>query len=75
MGHSPGNSPALAILAGEKRTRVECHHDHWNRPHPGNLPGRPEFQADTLKMLAQGRIGNAAEKSWGRTKRATDPSF
>ena len=31
-----------------------------------------ELQADALEMLAQGRIRNAAEKSWGATKRATD---
>ena len=30
------------------------------------------LQADALEMLAQGRIRNAAEKSWGATKRATD---
>ena len=31
-----------------------------------------ELQADALEMLDQGRIRNAAEKSWGATKRATD---
>ena len=31
-----------------------------------------ELQGDALEMLAQGRIRNAAEKSWGATKRATD---
>ena len=31
-----------------------------------------ELRADALDMLAQGRIQNAAEKSWGATKRATD---
>ena len=31
-----------------------------------------ELQADALEMLAQGRIGNAAEKAWWATKRATD---
>ena len=31
-----------------------------------------ELQADALEMLAQGRIRNAAVKSWGATKRATD---
>ena len=30
------------------------------------------LQADALDMLTQGRIRNAAEKSWGATKRATD---
>ena len=27
---------------------------------------------DSLEMLAQGRIRNAAEKAWGATKRSTD---
>ena len=31
-----------------------------------------ELLADALDMLAQVRIQNAAEKSWGATKRATD---
>ena len=31
-----------------------------------------ELQADALERLAQGRTRNAAEKSWGATKRATD---
>ena len=31
-----------------------------------------ELQDDALEMLTQGRIRNAAEKSWGATKRATD---
>ena len=31
-----------------------------------------ELQADALEMLAHGRIRNAAEKSWGATKRASD---
>ena len=31
-----------------------------------------EFQDDALERLAQGRTRNAAEKSWGATKRATD---
>ena len=31
-----------------------------------------ELQADALEMLAQGRIRNASEMSWGATKRATD---
>ena len=31
-----------------------------------------ELQDDALEMLAEGRIRNAAEKSWGTTKRATD---
>ena len=31
-----------------------------------------ELQDDALEMLAQGRTRNAAEKSWGATKRATD---
>ena len=30
------------------------------------------LQADALEMLTQGRTRNAAEKSWGATKRATD---
>ena len=30
------------------------------------------LQDDALEMLTQGRIRNAAEKSWGATKRATD---
>ena len=30
------------------------------------------LQADALEMLALGKIRNAAEKSWGATKRATD---
>ena len=34
-----------------------------------------ELQDDVLEMLAEGRIRNAAEKAWGATKRATDPSF
>ena len=28
--------------------------------------------ADALEMLDQGKLGNAAEKAWGATKRATD---
>ena len=31
-----------------------------------------ELQDDALEMLTQGRTRNAAEKSWGATKRATD---
>ena len=31
-----------------------------------------ELYADTLEMLAQGRLRNAAEKAWGATKRSTD---
>ena len=30
------------------------------------------LQEDALEMLALGKIRNAAEKSWGATKRATD---
>ena len=30
------------------------------------------LQADALEMPAQGRVRNAAEKTWGATKRATD---
>ena len=31
-----------------------------------------ELYADSLEMLDQGRIRNAAEKAWGATKRSTD---
>ena len=30
------------------------------------------LQDDALEMLTQGKVRNAAEKSWGATKRATD---
>ena len=30
------------------------------------------LQADALEMLAMGKVRNAAEKSWGATKRAAD---
>ena len=30
------------------------------------------LQDDSMEMLAQGRVRNAAEKAWGATKRATD---
>ena len=32
----------------------------------------PVLQADALEMLAQGRIRNAVEKTWGAAKRASD---
>ena len=31
-----------------------------------------ELQADALEMLDLGKVRNAAEKTWGATKRATD---